>query len=224
MCNLAGVELKVINVHLPKPGDDFKTQLETRLMGLPYLEIDGEKYRSSRQIWDHLLSTIKDKNIRQRLIRTDSAYSFITQQWANDTFINSLVYARWKKEDNFKRFISGVEFGSHADEKSIDELRKFILKYLNRTSVGDLSADSYQNLITQQFSSLATVIDDQSYFEAFAKHPTFTDLNVFMVVQGFMSRDLEESAWIESTYPALCRWYRNMEMFTQKNRPEDLLG
>ncbi len=224
MCNLAGVELKVINVHLPKTGDDFKTQLESRLTGLPYLEIEEEKYRSSRQIWDHLLSTIKDKNILQRLIRTDSAYSFITQQWANDTFINSLVYARWKKEDNFKRFITGVDFGPHADAESINNLRKLILKYLNRTSVGDLSTDSYQKLITQQFSSLASVIEGQSYFEAFAKHPTFTDLNVFMVVQGFMSRDLEESTWIESTYPALFNWYRNMEIFTQKNPPEDLLG
>ncbi len=175
-------------------------------------------------IWDHLLSTIKDKNIRQRLIKTDSVYSFITQQWANDTFINSLVYARWKKEENFKRFITGVDFGTHADDGSINELRKFILKYLNRTSVGELSTESYQKLITQQFSSLASVIEGQSYFEAFAKHPTFTDLKVFMVVQGFMSPDLEESAWIESTYPVLFRWYRNMEMFTQKNRPADLLG
>lgn len=224
ICNLAGLELNVINVHLPKPGEELKSQLENRLVALPYLEMDGENFKSSRKIWDHLLLKIKVPDIRNRLIRTDSVYSFITQQWCNESFINSLVYARWKREENFKRFITGVEFGQYATPESIDLLRKAILKYLSRTPIGDYNDEAYHKMLIHQFSSLAKVIDEQQYFETFAKHPTFTDLNVFMVVQGFLSPDLQESVWIENTYPSLMKWYRNMELYTQKNSTPDLLG
>ena len=217
ICNLASLDVKIVNVALPKPGDDFKPQLEKLLLSLPYLEMDGEKFRSSRQIWDHLLAKIQNQDVRNRLIRTDSIYSFITQQWCNESFINSLVYARWKREENFQRFITGVDFGPHTTPEAIDTLRKFILKYLSRSPIGDFTDEAYKKMIIHQFSALATVVEDQQYFESFAKHPTFTDLNVFMVVQGFLSPDLEESRWIEETYPALMRWYRNMEVFTQKN-------
>lgn len=224
ICNLAALEMKIVNVHLPKPGEEFIAQLENRLTALPYLEMDGEKFKSSRQIWDHLMVKIQNPDIKNRLIRTDSIYSFITQQWCNESFINSLVYARWKREENFRRFITGVDFGQHTTQESIDTLRKFILKYLSRTTLGELNDEAYKKMITHQFSALANVIEEQQYFESFAKHPTFTDLNVFMVVQGFLSPDLEESTWIAETYPALMRWYRNMELFTQKNNSSNLLG
>ncbi len=224
ICNLANLEVKVVNTPLPKPGPDFQATLENRLMGLPYLEMDGEKFKSSRQIWDHLLRSIKDNKVKHRLIRSDSIYSFITQQWSNECFINSLVYARWKKEENFQKFIVNVDFGSHTNPESIALLRKYILKYLSRTTIGELPTEAYQKLIGQQFSSLARVIEEQEFFEMFAKYPTLTDLYVFMVVQGFMSPDLEESKWIEETYPALMRWYRNMETLTQVNPPEHFLG
>lgn len=219
ICNLANLQMKVISAPLPKFDDQFRPELEKRLKALPYLDMDGQKYRSSRQIWDHLLSTIKDPKIKLRLTRSDSIYSYITQQWCNESFINSLVFARWKKEENYQRFIKSIDFGPHATPESIDLLRKYVLKYLSRTPIGELTDEAFQNMLTHQFSSLATIIEEQSYFERFAKHPTLTDLYVFMVVQGFLSKDIEESAWIEQTYPALIRWYRDMELNTQKDHP-----
>lgn len=224
ICNLAKIEMKVVNVHLPEPGESFQSKLEQRLVGLPYLEIDGEKFRSSRQIRDHILSKITDPDTRNRLVKTDSIYSFITQQWCNESFINSLVYARWKREENYQRFIRGVDFGPHATEESLAVLRKYILKYLSRSPVGEVDEAGYKKIIIQQFSALSKVTEEQTYFEAFAKHPTFTDLNVFMVVQGYLSPDLEESQWIETTYPSLMRWYRKMLLYTDRNSPEILLG
>ena len=224
ICNLANLNVKVVDVPLPKPGEDFKPQVEKLLLALPYLEMDGQKYRSSRQIWDHLMLTISDQNVKNRLIRTDSIYSFITQQWCNESFHNSLVFARWKKEENFKRFITGVNFGLNTTEESIDTLRKLVLKYLSRSPIGDYNEEAFRKMIIHQFSSLATVIEEQQYFETFAKHPTFTDLNVFMVIQGFLSPDLEESVWIENTYPALMRWYRNMCLYTQKDHPTGIFS
>jgi hypothetical protein len=103
-------------------------------------------------------------------------------------------------------------------------LRKNVLKYLSRTPIGDISQDDFQKLLVQQFSSLASMIEDKSFFEDFATRPSFTDLNVFMIVQGFLSPDIEESEWISGTYPALARWYRNMERVTAKNATPDLLG
>ncbi len=176
ICNLANLDVKVINTPLPKPGPDFQSTLENRLQGLPYLEMDGEKFKSSRQIWDYLILTMKDTKVKHRLIKTDSIYSFITQQWCNESFINSLVFARWKKEENFQRFILNVDFGTHTNPESIALLRKYILKYLSRSPIGELTNDGYQKLIAQQFSSLATVIEEQEFFEIFAKHPTLTDL------------------------------------------------
>lgn len=223
ICNIANFKINVVNVSLPSPGDDFKEQLENRLIGLPYLELEGDHYRSSRKIRDYFISHITDSKIKMRLNRNDSIYSFITRQWCNESFINSLIYSRWKKEENYQRFITGVDFGAHVTPEMSAQLRKFILKYLKRSPMGDMQPDDHQTLITQQLSSLAAIVEEQPYFEAFAKYPTFTDLYVFMVVQGFMSPDLEESVWIQNTYPSLNRWYRNMELYTGKNPPKDLL-
>ncbi|MES2527872.1 MAG: hypothetical protein V4598_12340 [Bdellovibrionota bacterium] len=224
ICNIADFKINVVNVPLPPAGADFKEQLENRLIGLPYLELEGEHFRSSRKIWDYFISHITDSKIKMRLNRNDSIYSFITRQWCNESFINSLIYARWKKEENYQRFISGVDFGSHVTPDMTTTLRKYILSYLKRTAMGDMQTEDYQTLITQQFSSLAAIVEEQPYFEAFAKYPTFTDLYVFMVIQGFLSPDIEESTWIEQTYPSLMRWYKNMELYTGKNPPKDLLG
>lgn len=219
ICNLANLEMNVVNMPLPAGGSDFHAKLENRLRTLPYLEMDGQKFRSSTQIWNYLLINQVDKKGKHRLNRSDSIYSYITQQWCNDSFINSLVYARWMKEENYQRFITNVDFGPEANPELNLILRKFVLKYLSRTTIGEYSLEAYKELITKQFSSLATIIEEQAYFETFAKHPTLTDLYVFMVVQGFLSPDLEESEWIEKTFPALIRWYKNMLVFTHKDRP-----
>ncbi len=223
ICNIADFKINVVNVPLPLDGDDFKEQLENRLIGLPYLELGGEHFKSSRKIWDYVIAQITDSKVKMRLNRTDSIYSFITRQWCNESFINSLIYARWKNEENYQRFISGVDFGSHVTPQMTDQLRKFILKYLKRTSVGDMQPDDYKTLLTQQFSSLAAIVEEQTFFEAFAKYPTFTDLYVFMVVQGFLSPDLEESRWIADTYPSIMRWYKTMDSYTGKTPPKDFL-
>lgn len=218
ICNLANIEMNVVNMQLPPAGDDFQARLEARLKALPYLEIDGQAFRNSRQIWNYLIKHQLDAKAKNRLLRSDAVYSYILQQWCNDSFINSLVHARWKKEENYARFIKNVDFGPQATPETISMLRNDVLKYLSRTSVGGISDEAYQELIKQQFSSLSTMIQDQAYFEAFAKHPTLTDLYVFMIVQGFLSADLEESQLIETNYPDLIRWYQTMLAFTHKDR------
>lgn len=223
ICNLAKVELSVKNVYLPKAGPEFQAQLENRLVGVPYLEMNGEKLRNSRQIWEYLLSEEASTKLRHRLTHRDSTHSYILQQWANESFINSLVYARWKKEENFQRLMQGTDFGPHATAETIGFLRKMVLKYLSRSALGDLTPDEYQQLIVQQFSSLETIIEGNTYFETFAKHPTLTDLTVYMIVQGFLSPDMEESRWILDTYPNLVRWYRLVDEMSGKNPPR-LLG
>ena len=127
ICNIANFKINVVNVSLPSPGDDFKEQLENRLIGLPYLELEGDHYRSSRKIRDYFISHITDSKIKMRLNRNDSIYSFITRQWCNESFINSLIYSRWKKEENYQRFITGVDFGAHVTPEMSAQLRKFIL-------------------------------------------------------------------------------------------------
>lgn len=219
ICNLVNRDIEVVNVPLPKPGTDFPHELLKRLKQIPFLEIDGARYRSSMQIWDHLIKTVDETKRKLRLTRADSIYSSITQEWCNETFINSLVYARWVKEENYQRFISGVDFGPHATPESLKILRTFILRYLSRTFTGNLSPEAFKELLVRQFSALSSIIEEQTYFERFAKHPTLTDLYVHMVVQGFLSSDLEESKWIEDTYPKLIRWYSDMEVHTQKDHP-----
>lgn len=218
ICNIAYIDLQIIDVPLPPPGDDFQKILANRLMALPYLEMNGEKFKTSREIWDHLVQTVAEPRIKQRLMKSDSILTYMIQQWCNECFINSLIYARWKKEDNFKRFISSVDLGPHATPEAINALRKGSLNYLKRIPNGDLDENGFRKLLKLQLASLANLIEDKTYFEDFAKHPTLTDLNVFMVIQGLMSPDLEESQIIEQDFPALVRWYKDVNTTTQKER------
>lgn len=219
ICNLAKVELSIKNVYLPKPGPEFQAQLENRLVGVPYLEMKGEKLRNSRQIWEYLLSEEANTRLRHRITHRDSTHSFILQQWANESFINSLVFGRWKKENNFQKLIAGTDFGPHSTPESIAVLRKHVLKYLGRTPIGDLDPDAYQRLLVHQFSSLETIIEGNTFFETFAKYPTLTDLTIYMIVQGFLSSDMEESQWIQDTYPNVVRWFKNVDEMSSKNPP-----
>lgn len=202
---------------LPPPGENFQKLLENRVVALPYLEIGERKFKTSREIWDYFIETAEPR-IKQRLLKSDSVLTYLIQQWCNESFINSLVYARWKKEENFKRFIAGVDFGPHTSQESINALRKSTMKYLKRTPIGDLDEAGFKKILTLQLTSLSKLIEDKTYFEDFAKHPTLTDLNVFMIIQGFLSPDLEESELIGKSYPELVRWYKDVNTATQKER------
>lgn len=218
ICNMAYVKLDVMNVPLPADGEDFEKQLKNRMLALPNLEMDGQKFKSSRQIWDHLIETHAEPRIRQRLMRADSVYTYMIQQWCNESFINSLIYARWKKEENYQRFIAGVNLGPHASADGISSLRQHTLSYLKRTPIGDVDSEGFTKILRLQLGSLAKLIEGREYFEEFGKYPSLTDLSVFMIIQGLLSPDLEEYALIAEQYPELVDWYKKVDISTRPDR------
>lgn len=220
ICNMAYIDLQINNLALPAPGENFQKLLDKSVIALPYLEVDDRKYKTSREIWDYFVETAEPR-IKQRLQKSDTFLTFLIQQWCNESFINSLIYARWKNEGNFQRFIKGIDFGTHANPESIDALRKITMRYLKKTPIGELTDTGFRKILSQQLMSLSKLIEDKTYFEDFAKYPTLTDLHVFMIIQGFLSPDLEESEYIEKNFPDLVRWYKEVNFNTQKERLTD---
>ena len=221
ICNLASQEITVLNVTLPKPGEKFKAELQNRLAHLPILEVNGQKFSTSKQIMDYFLAHPPSMEVKQRLMKMDSIYGHITQQWANECFINSLLYARWKREENYQRFIKTVKWGYPVDQigDHLEILRSAVLKFIDRTPAGALTRTEYEDMIRNQFWSLDTILSEQHFFEPLSKHPTITDLYVFMVVQGFMDYELEESQWIMERYKNVLRWYNQVDRLSLKSSP-----
>lgn len=218
ICHVACYSPTIVNVGLPKADGNFSKELNARLAHLPLLEVNGTRINTSRQIIEFFVNNEKSKEIKQRLVRLDHDYSHITQQWANESFINSLVYSRWNREENFKRFSSHIQWGEsyEATKDRVDLLRKEVLKYLNRTPMGGIDEDRFLEMIRNQLWSLDRILSTQEFMEPLAHFPTMTDLYIFMVVQGFLSPALEESTWIPHNYGHLYRWYLQVNELTKK--------
>ena len=216
ICNLAGINAQIHSVTVPEPGDDFDQKLRQRLINIPLMEVNGVRYTDSREIIEFLL-TVADFEGLNNLRRLDVGYSLITQEWANLVFINSLVYSRWAREENFLRFTSHVNWGKlQGLHLSLTKLRAILLSYLERTLFTFSSEGDFEKHLADQMLSLEIKLMGQKYFEPLADAPTLTDLYMFMVVQGFYSDDLEESVWIRNNYPNVSAWYKRVDRATQK--------
>lgn len=216
ICNIAQQPLEIVDVSLPTAGPEFSKELSDRLIGLPVLEVNGERYTNSHQILEFLIAGDPSREIKAKLLKMGAAHSFIIQQWANESFINSLVYARWKREANFQRFIKNVRWARPSEQlkEEITLLRQEIIKYLKRSPIGRLSEEQFNTLLKNQLWSLEHVLSAHDFMEPMIPYPTLTDLNVFMVVQGLLSPDLDESQWIKETYPHVYRWAQAVEQMT----------
>ncbi len=219
ICNIAHHKPKVINVGLPKLGDDFDHQLNRLLAQLPQLECDGKQYKTSVQITDFFLNAATEKSIRARLTKLHSQSGVILRQWANESFINTLVYARWQREKNYVDFIRNVQWGESfkAIEPRVVRVRQSILTYLKRTTLANITEGEYHEMLQNQLFTLDQMISGQRFFEPMTTFPTVTDLNIFMVIQGLLSTDLEESLFIRKEFPNICRWFEDVDNLTSKS-------
>lgn len=218
ICNIAHQEIKVVNVKLPKADEKFSAKLKSRLIGLPILEANGKKLLNSTDIINHLIHSDPSRESKAKLLKLASAHSFITLQWANESFIHSLVYARWMREENFRRFVQNVKWGEpYSDvEIQVDQLRQEILRYLKHNPIGEMNETSYLGQLQRQLWSLNHILAAQDFLEPLIPYPSLSDLNVFMVVQGLLSPDLEESKIIQNDYPHILKWFYQVDELTKK--------
>ena len=214
--NIAKQEIKVVNVKIPQAGPDFPKELVNRLAKLPILEADQVKYHTSSEILEYLITKDPSRATKAKLVKLFSAHSFIVQQWANESFVDTLVYARWKRTENFERFVKNVKWDRPLSQMSeeIKSLRNEILRYLRRTPVGSLNDENYKDLFKKQLWSLNHILSGQEFLEPMVPYPTMTDLNTFMVVQGLLSPDLEEAEWIKENYQEVFRWAKQVDTLT----------
>lgn len=219
ICNIAHQEIKVINVKLPRLGNNFSSELRSRLAGLPVLESSGKKFFTSTEIIHHLIHNDPSRESKPKLMRLSSAYSFITLQWANESFLHSIVYARWMREENFRRFVKNVRWGEPYEEvkEQVDLLREEILKFLKRNPIGEMPETAYLELLKKQLWSVDHILSTQDFMEPLIPYPTISDLNVFMVIQGLLSPDLEESELIKKDYTNIVRWFKEVDKLTKKS-------
>lgn len=216
ICNLAGINAQIHSVTIPEPGPDFEQKLRQRLINIPLMEVGETRLTDSREIIDFLL-TVADFEGLNNLRRLDVGNSLITQEWANLVFINSLVYSRWAREENCRRFTSHVSWGKvQGLPESLPKLRELLLNYLTRTLFTFTSEGDFEKHLADQMLSLEIKLMGQKYFEPLAEAPTLTDLYIFMVVQGFYSDDLEESVWIKNNYPNVKAWFDRIDRATQR--------
>jgi glutathione S-transferase len=221
LCNIAGLEVKTVHMTLPDQGPSFDDELTIRMQHLPFLEANGKRYSSARAIIDYFLSFIDKEETRTQLVPLDSNFNPILRQWASETFAASLLYCRWKIEPNFRRFIAGVNWGREVEEESIHALQMKVLGALRGSPIGQLDYQAYKEVLREQLRSLEALLGDQQFFEPAAKFPGLTDLHVFMVLQGFLSKDIEESEAIRRKYPTLVEWHDRVDAATQGREVSD---
>jgi hypothetical protein len=217
ICNVAQHELKIVNMKLPLLGASFEKELRERLAGIPVLLVGEKRYNTSQEILEALLESSPSKSIKSKLTRLASPLSYVTQQWANECFINTLVYARWLSDENFARFQAGVNWGD--DPATVPErlaiLRQEILRYLKRTPTGGLNAEQFEAQLIKQFWALENMLSTQTFLEPMAQFPTMTDFYVFMTVQGLLSPDISHASWIRDNCPSVMRWYLAVDELTR---------
>lgn len=207
---LADRKLTTIDVAFPSKQEGFEKELKARLKNLPQVHTQEKIYSSTNQIINYLLKNSKGKQGIRYLEKMNSAHNIPLSQWANEVFINSLVYSRWKIENNYQSFIRSVDWGSPFEkiEDKVGELRAGVLTYLSRFAINEFSQAEFHDYLKIQFWSLERIIDDNKYFDQMFL--TVTDLYVYMVIQGYMSDHLIESSSLKNDYPELNRWYNNL--------------
>ncbi len=207
---LADRDLRTVDVSFPSKQQNFDKELKARLKNLPQVHTQEKVYDSTSQIVNYLLKNCTTKKCIKYLEKLNSAYNVPLSQWANEVFLNSLIYSRWKIEDNYQVFIRSVDWGKPFEEvqESANELRSGALTYLSRFPINEFREVEFQEYLKVQFWSLERIIADNKYFDQMFL--TVTDLYVYMVIQGFMSDTLKESIKLKKDYPELNRWYEDL--------------
>lgn len=207
---LAGRELKTIDVAFPSKQEGFDKELKARLKNLPQVHTQEKIYSSTTQIVNYLLKNCTTKKCIGYLEKMNSAYNLPLTQWANEVFINSLVYSRWKIEDNYQLFIRSVDWGAPFDEvkTKTDELRQGVLLYLSRFAINEYTQVEFNDYLKKQLWSLERIIAKNRYFDQMFL--SITDLYIYMVIQGYMSDHLKESFALKRDFPELNRWYTDL--------------
>lgn len=217
ICNIAHQEVKVVNMKLPRQGANFAKELQERLVGLPVLKVGDQRFDTSQQILQYLLYHPPAKVTKAKLTRLASPLSYLTQQWGNECFINTLVHARWGDEDNYQRFIQGVKWGEELSsiQSEVTLLRQEILRYLKRTPTGGQTKEQFEDQLKSQFFALEYVLSNQTFVEPMVQHPTMTDLYIFMTVQGLLAPDISYLEWIRQECPNVVRWFIEVDGLTK---------
>ncbi len=207
---LADRELRTVDVAFPSKQQDFDKELKPRLKNLPQVHTQEKIYSSTTQIVNYLLKNCTTTKCIRYLEKMNSAYNVPLSQWANEVFLNSLIYSRWKIEDNYQSFIRTVDWGKPFEEvkDSTNELRSGVLTYLSRFAVNEFCEVEFQEYLKLQLWSLERIISDNKYFDQMFL--TVTDLYIYMVIQGFMSDSLKESLKLKEDFPELNRWYNDL--------------
>ncbi len=219
MFNLLNIEYTPFNVTLPFTDQKPAEKLGQQLLDIPILRDDGVLYKTSEEIISHILNRIGDdpekiKNAT-RLVR---AKNYIYYQWANETFLNTLLYSRWLREENFRNFIRNVNWGNASKSyfsQSIIELKKKVEDYMSKFPIAKLNQREYLHLLHSQLKCLEEIFTNQQYILTGSISISRSDLAIFMVIQGLLSKDLEESEMIAETYPNILRWARDIDEKSQ---------
>ncbi|MEE3079420.1 MAG: hypothetical protein VX341_08810 [Bdellovibrionota bacterium] len=208
--NLLGIKYSTYNVSLPFVSKDSSERLTQQLIDLPILKDDGILYKNSEDIISHIMNKVSDDPSKlKKATRLLRAKNYIYYQWANEVFLNTLLYSRWLRDCNFRNFMRHVNWGSASRTyfaDSVNELKGKVESYMSRFAISKLSDSEYLELLHTQLKCLEDIFSVQKYILNDEAEISRSDLAIFMVIQGLLSRDLEESEIIIKTYPNIIRW------------------
>lgn len=216
--NMMNINYKVKSYDLPALGEDYRDKLAEQLWRLPLVFYDEEYYTNSHEIMQ-LLSILPLHLAGARDVRVKeifSSHSYIIHEWADEVLLNSLLYSRWLKEENYQRFSQGIMWRNRSDiEERSKILRELVINHIRKRPLASLSEKDFLELLKRQFLSLESLLSEQEFIDSNSSLPTLADLSVFMVIQGYMSPDLEESELIHSQFPQIKRWFESVDHLTK---------
>lgn len=226
--NLLGVDYTPFNVTLPFVDKKSSEKLQRQLVDLPVLIDKGVAYKNTDEIVRHILGKFEDDIEKQDSAKKVlKAQNVITYQWANEVFLNTLLYARWLRPCNFKPFIKNVEWGN-ADPNffrdSIADLRTKVDAYMSRFLISKLSEGEYLKLLTKQLNALELIFKEQELILPGTDRITQSDLAIFMVIQGLLSDDLGERQVLLENYPNILRWAVDVDKRTQGKHTRPIMS
>ena len=126
-----------------------------------------------------------------------------------------------KRKKNYRNFIQSVNWGTVPSSRQSFEdrqnlLRELVVKHIKTTPTGVLKYDDFYTTLISQLISLEKLLQHQDYMVLHSDHLTISDLVVFMVVQGLLDENLEESSIIKNDFPSIMKWYSKIDIQTKK--------
>ncbi len=216
--NLIDMEFSVKNVGLPMMEMDETIKIRKMLKQLPILEVGSTYLKSSTEILEHLTDSFYLDSKRTKLLeKYTQAYDYVLYEWSNQIFVLSLLYARWIRDVNYKKFINSVEWGNIEPKylnESKSELRKYVINYLKKFEIGSLDEDKYLSLLRKQLDALEAIFTKNMFAIPELNHLTIADLGLFMVIQGLLAKTMQEREIIIKDYPATYNWAVSIDNLT----------